>query len=148
VTTLLLSAAHRAQIERETRAAFPNECCGLLEGARDGETICITALHAARNLSPDSDRFEIDPADHFAAIRAARANGCEIIGCYHSHPNGKAEPSARDAEGAWDEDFVWLIAAVANETVTLSVFRRDGAEWSRIDLVSSSPLSSSPGRAM
>jgi proteasome lid subunit RPN8/RPN11 len=109
VTTLLLSASHRAQIEREARAAFPGECCGLLEGKRDGDFIRITALHPARNLSSDNDRFEIDTADHFAAIRAARANGHEIAGCYHSHPNGKAEPSARDAEGAWEGDFIWLI---------------------------------------
>jgi proteasome lid subunit RPN8/RPN11 len=84
----------------------------LLEGVRDGDTIRVTALHAARNLSSDGDRFEIDPADHFAAIRAARANGHAIVGCYHSHPNGKPEPSARDAEGAWDGDFVWLIMAM------------------------------------
>ena len=111
MTTLLLSASHRAQIEREARDAFPRECCGLLEGVRGGDAFRITTLHPARNLSTDNDRFEIHPADHFAAIRAARERGHEIVGCYHSHPNGKAEPSARDAEGAWDEGFVWLIAA-------------------------------------
>jgi proteasome lid subunit RPN8/RPN11 len=134
VTALLLSSAHRAQIEREAREAFPRECCGLLEGARDGDTIRVTALHSARNLSPDSDRFEIDPADHFAAIRAARANGSEIVGCYHSHPNSKAEPSTRDAEGAWDEGFVWLIAAVSGHAVAVSGFARKAGGWQSLEL--------------
>jgi proteasome lid subunit RPN8/RPN11 len=152
VTTLLLSSAHHAQIEREARDAFPRECCGLLEGARDGDTIRVTALHTARNLSSDSDRFEIDPTDHFAAIRTARANGREIVGCYHSHPNGKAEPSARDAESAWDEGFTWLIAAVTKKALALSAFHRDGTRWSRIEiaetvLASPHPPLSSPGRA-
>ena len=134
MTTLLLSRAHRAQIEREAREAFPSECCGLLEGAGDGEIIRITALHPARNLSSDNDRFEIDPAGHFAAIRAARANGRAIVGCYHSHPNGKPEPSARDAEGAWGEGFVWLIAAVLGNAVVVRGFARTPEGWQALEL--------------
>lgn len=82
----------------------------------------------------DSDRFEIDPADHFAAIRAARANEHEIVGCYHSHPNGKAEPSARDAEGAWDEGFIWLIAAASASAVSLHGFTRRTGGWQPLEL--------------
>ena len=133
MTTLLLSGALRAQIEREARAAFPHECCGLLEGAHDGDAIRITALHPARNLAAESDRFEIDPADHFAAIRTARANGHVIVGCYHSHPNGKAEPSARDADGAWDEGFIWLIVAVSG-MISREAFRRVDGGWQRLEL--------------
>ena len=47
------------------------------------------------------------------AQKAARANGRAIIGCYHSHPNGRAEPSPRDLEAAFGEGFVWVIAAVS-----------------------------------
>ncbi|MBS0276467.1 MAG: M67 family metallopeptidase [Proteobacteria bacterium] len=134
MTTLLLSASQRAQIEREARAASPRECCGLLEGVREGDAIRIAALHPARNLSSDKDRFEIAPADHFAALRAARANGRAIVGCYHSHPNGKSEPSARDAEGAWDEGFVWLIAATHDSAVSLAGFARRQDGWQTLDM--------------
>jgi proteasome lid subunit RPN8/RPN11 len=134
VTALLLSASQRAQIEREARAAFPRECCGLLEGLREGDAIRIAALHPARNLSSDKDRFEIAPADHFAALRAARANGRAIVGCYHSHPNGKSEPSARDAEGAWDEGFIWLIAATRDSAVLLAGFARRQDGWQTLDM--------------
>ena len=134
MTAFLLSSAHRAQIEREARDGFPRECCGLLEGVTDGETISVTALHPARNLSADSDRFEIDPSDHFAAIRTARANGTEIVGCYHSHPNGSAKPSARDAEGAWDEGFVWLIAAVSGGAASVRGFSRNADGWQPVEL--------------
>jgi proteasome lid subunit RPN8/RPN11 len=133
VTALLLSNAQRARIEREARAAFPRECCGLLEGVRGGGAIRVVALHAARNLSPDNDRFEIDPADHFAALRAARANGHEIVGCYHSHPNGKPEPSARDGEGAWEGGFVWLIAAIRDGAVSLAAFARRQGGWQKLE---------------
>lgn len=110
---LILAPELRAQVLREAKAAFPHECCGLIEGDLDGAVARATALHPARNLSPEHERFEIDPADHFAALRTARARGHDIVGCYHSHPGGKATPSPRDTEGAAERGFVWLIAATA-----------------------------------
>ena len=101
----------RDQILRAAQDAHPRECCGLLEGACEAENFRITALHPARNLAEAADRFEIDPRDQFAAHKAARAQGRAIIGCYHSHPNGRAEPSAVDLAGAEEENFLWLIAA-------------------------------------
>ncbi|MGN6516517.1 MAG: Mov34/MPN/PAD-1 family protein [Rhizomicrobium sp.] len=132
MTTLLLSRAHRAQIESEARAAFPRECCGLLEGKCDGDTIRVTALHSTRNLSAHSDRFEIDPADQFRLLHAARARGRDIVGCYHSHPNGRTTPSARDGDS--EDGFLWLIAAVADGQVGLSAFRRNGGSWQSLEM--------------
>ena len=113
MTRLVLPREMRLRILEEARIAFPRECCGLLEGVRaaNGEDFRVTALYPAQNLAPESDRFEIAPQDHFRAFKAARSNGAGLIGCYHSHPNGRAEPSAADKAGAGEEDFVWLIAA-------------------------------------
>ena len=109
---LILPEPLRAQITAEARAAFPRECCGLIEGGTRAGTIAALRLHPARNLAPEPDRFEIDPAAQFRLLRAARAAGTAIIGCYHSHPGGTAAPSARDRAGAAEEGSVWLIAAV------------------------------------
>jgi proteasome lid subunit RPN8/RPN11 len=108
-----LPAALAGEIRHQAAAADPRECCGLLEGMRKDGNFRVTALHSARNLAMDTDRFDIDPRDHVAASKAARARGHEIIGCYHSHPDGYAQPSARDLAGAGEEDFLWLIAAGA-----------------------------------
>ncbi len=133
MTTLLLSDAFRAQIAAEARAAFPRECCGLIEGINDGDVARATALHPARNLSRVDDCFEIDPTDHFRAQRTARATGRAIIGCYHSHPNGRAEPSARDGDS--EDGFLWLIAAVNGAVVVHTAFRRAGGGWKAVELV-------------
>ncbi len=108
--TLRLPEALRAQIMMAARAAYPGECCGLLLGHR-GAVANLVALHPARNLQSRNDRFEIAPEDHFAALKRARSEGLEIIGCYHSHPDGAARPSATDLAGASEQDFIWLIAA-------------------------------------
>jgi proteasome lid subunit RPN8/RPN11 len=109
--SVVLASGLADAIQAAARAAVPWECCGLLEGMRHGLGWQVTAWHPARNLADAPDRFAIDPADHFAAARAARAHGAAIIGCCHSHPGGRAEPSAIDLAGAGAEDFLWLITA-------------------------------------
>ena len=64
-------------------ADLPNECCGLLIGTAE----IIEDAARARNTKRSRTRFQVEPADHFAAIRRARAAGFEIIGAYHSHPS-------------------------------------------------------------
>jgi proteasome lid subunit RPN8/RPN11 len=113
MTLLILGGGLRAQIETQARATFPRECCGLVEGIRSRDFIEASTIHATRNLAPEADRFEIDPAEHIRLLRGARAAGREIVGCYHSHPNGRSDPSARDREHADEEGFVWLIVSLS-----------------------------------
>jgi proteasome lid subunit RPN8/RPN11 len=124
----------RLQILAEARAAFPRECCGLILGVRSGADAHALALHPARNAAALSDRFEIDPADHFAALRTARISGQAVIGCYHSHPNGIAWPSAKDLVGAGEENFLWLI--VGKDELKLFVYLT--GKFTEADLVTSS----------
>lgn len=85
--------------------ASPEECCGLLLGNGDG----IRASVRARNVAEDRQRrYRIDPADHFAAIRQARATAAEIVGAYHSHPHSAPVPSETDRTEAF-ESFLFVI---------------------------------------
>ena len=97
-----------AMLLAEAARAAPQECCGLLlgRGAR------IEAAQSAANVSAHPAlRFEIDPAALFAAHRAERAGGPELLGYYHSHPSGHPAPSATDCEHASGDQRVWAIVA-------------------------------------
>lgn len=97
-----------ATLVAEAARAAPAECCGLLLG-RNGR---IEEARPADNVSPDPLlRFEIDPAALFAAHRAARSGGPELVGYYHSHPSGHPRPSATDCEHASGDDRAWAIVA-------------------------------------
>jgi len=114
---IFLRPSLREQIQNEARVALPRECCGLIEGSHRGENILATTLHPTRNVARETDRFEIDPEEHFAVLRSVRTNGSEIVGCYHSHPNGRMMPSERDLENVGEEGFAWLILPLTEGSI-------------------------------
>ncbi len=95
-------------------AAYPAECCGLLVGhlAPNG-VVEVTRAHPSPNLGKQRNRFEIDPRLWVDLARALGRGPSKVVGLYHSHPDGPAQPSAVDLDAAWGEELVWLIAAVA-----------------------------------
>ena len=95
---LELPADLAARLAAWSRAAGPEEACGVLVGAgtRVERVLC------GRNVAPHRRTgFELDPADHLAACRDAREAGLDVLAYWHSHPHGPAVPSAADRAGAW-----------------------------------------------
>lgn len=105
----------------EQAAASPDrEICGLLlgEGSR------VSELVPAANVADDpSQRFEIDPMVLLRAHREARRGGGQVLGHYHSHPSGVAEPSRCDAELAHADNALWLLCTPGGD---YALWRADG----------------------
>jgi proteasome lid subunit RPN8/RPN11 len=112
IARVILGAKLRDLLAAEAAAAFPRECCGLIEGMREETAVRALAFQPTRNIATRADRFEIDPAAQFGLLRRLRGTGREIVGCYHSHPNGAPELSACDREGAFESDFLWFVVAI------------------------------------
>ena len=103
--------------------AYPNECCGLIEGADAADGLRATALHEAKNIADDPRRrFLIDPQVQFDLMRRLRGAGTRIIGCFHSHPDGEAAPSATDRAEAYENEFLYLIAGGSPDVFTLKAY--------------------------
>lgn len=115
---MLLPAALLRQVERDVRESYPEECCGLLIGFRDGtDWVRVTEVAPSRNIAASRcDRFEIDPALRFALTRRLRGTTQIIVGHYHSHPDGPAHPSLHDAASAFEPELMWLIVAADRGT--------------------------------
>lgn len=110
---LHLSSNDQQQLLRWAKAAGAHECCGLLRGSGNR----IAAVELTRNVAADPTRhFELDPAALVAVHKDIRAGGLPLLGYFHSHPNGLAQPSEIDVAQASPDNLYWLI--IANLLVT------------------------------
>lgn len=109
--TLRLPLALRDAIVAHCVAAVPNEACGLLLGRREGRFASVSGARPEPNVLESPHRYEIEPEAVLAAHRAARAAGVQLLGAWHSHPAGRAVPSATDRAQAWP-DWCYLIVGL------------------------------------
>jgi len=137
-----LSNELNAMLSEHAQADYPNECCGLLVGSIQSDIVKITEVHPSKNLTSGNPAksFEVDPKLRFDVMREAqsRNDGVDIIGHYHSHPDGPAAPSAKDLSMAYEPNMVWLICRVApNEEVTIGAFQpcSDRSAFNTLELV-------------
>lgn len=126
--------ARRALLDRiraHARQAYPEECCGLLVGqALATGGVALTAIEPSANVTAAAarDSFEIDPGVRIRLMRRLRGSSEAIVGHYHSHPDGPAQPSARDAAAVLEADLLWLIVGVdATGSGEVAAFRFDPA---------------------
>jgi proteasome lid subunit RPN8/RPN11 len=124
-----IPAAAWQRIAAAARAAYPEECCGLLVGVVEGRAVRVTRVEAAKNVARPSrrDRFEIDPRRQFALLRTLRGTPERIVGHYHSHPDAEPVPSVVDRDSVFDPTLVWVIVAVDGGRVDGAAFRVDTA---------------------
>ena len=89
-------------------AAFchPEEACGLLAGDANG---VLRMAYCLTNLDSGAASYTIDPVEHFWAMRHAEANGWELVGVFHSHPETQAYPSPTDVALALDPEWLYMI---------------------------------------
>lgn len=114
MSALILPEKVFEAIRIHAEETYPHECCGLFVGriTQSGDREVVRA-ERARNMNTERahDRFELHPEDYLRIDREASADKLEVIGCYHSHPDSPARPSAYDAERAF-EYFSYLIVSV------------------------------------
>ena len=78
--------------------AYPEEGCGFLLGTvADDGTSRATALHRATNRRAENRerRYELTADDYRDADAAAQAQGLDVVGTYHSHPDHPARRVVR-----------------------------------------------------
>ena len=132
--TLHLSEQVMSDLRARCEAAYPHEACGLLLGKEipregKGPKRMVLRAHPARNMNADQPqrRFELDPQDFIAADGFARAEGLEILGVYHSHPDHAAEPSPEDLASAQPAWFYVIVAVVQGRAGDIRCFALAGS---------------------
>ncbi len=110
------------------RVERPLEACGFLAG-RDG--VVSQVLPVVNELASPT-AFRTEAASAFAAFRAMRDAGTELLAVYHSHPTSDPVPSRRDlAENTYGA-VPWVIIG-ADGTVRAWRLSADG--FAAVELV-------------
>jgi len=111
-----LSSEIAAKIRNHGAETYPHECCGALLGRELADDLReIVALFPLVNRRDDSprNRFSVTSYDVRDAEKAARRQGLDVLGWYHSHPDHPAKPSQYDQDHAWPW-YSYIIVSVAN----------------------------------
>jgi proteasome lid subunit RPN8/RPN11 len=84
------------------RRTYPNECCGAMLGAIDGDSKAVRVAIPLENAyeGAQAARYELRPEDLLAADKAARERQMDLIGIYHSHPDCDAYFSTTDLKNS------------------------------------------------
>jgi proteasome lid subunit RPN8/RPN11 len=128
---LYLPTEARAQLEEMARRGYPLETCGLLLGLARHDGFKVTRVAQARNLNQERahDRYELDPQDFLSIDERARAEGFEVVGVWHSHPDHPARPSETDRAAAW-EGWSYVIVSVTSDGIAdLRCWRLDSEQF-------------------
>jgi len=98
---------------RHAVRVHPEECCGILVGRRCGTECMVERIVEAANISEvgRARSYQICWRALLSTARATREGPSDILGFYHSHPDGSDRPSGHDLATAWI-DYSYVILAV------------------------------------
>ena len=117
------------ELVAHARVAIPDECCGWIGGFGG----VAQTIYPLRNVAVRArSEYEAAPEDLFAAQRAMRERGEELLAIYHSHPRqAEPQPSDTDIRLAFYPQAIYLIIGLAGERPTLGAFRlfADSGQW-------------------
>jgi proteasome lid subunit RPN8/RPN11 len=103
--TITIPSNLLTRIYASVESTYPEEGAGFLLGL-DGPARRVVSIHTLPNTREDAarrNRYLITPQDYIKGEQAAEAQGLDIIGVFHSHPDHPDRPSEYDRE--WAQPF-------------------------------------------
>ena len=110
---------------------YPEEACGFLLGREHGDDRKITEAWSAANISVENRkrRFIVDPLDYLKAEKKASAQGLNLLGIFHSHPDHPAVPSEHDLVAAHPYFSYTIVSIVAGDVAAIRSYQLKGGAF-------------------
>lgn len=127
---LHISQAQLGQMRRHAEETAPLEACGLLGGTE----FEVTRVVAVTNAAASPVRYRMEPEEQIRALFGFEEDGLQLLGIYHSHPNGPNGPSEMDLREADYPEAVQLIWFRDEEGWSYRAFRFEAGGAAEIPL--------------
>ena len=110
---------------RHAQREDPRECCGVLIGRCIGDDAWVEGTVDARNIAENDRRrnYQIDWHTLLTTARSVRHEPEQIVGFYHSHPDGSIRPSERDRREAWLDHSYVILSMGEGRCLTITSWR-------------------------
>jgi proteasome lid subunit RPN8/RPN11 len=140
VPSIVIPESIREQILTHAREGAPEEVCGVLSGTENADAHHdetdhrVEVHHPAENVAErPRTRYEIDPREQLELMETIEDAGREVVGFYHSHPEGPAGSSATDSAQATWPGRSYVIVSLGGENgdsgASLGSWRWTGEEF-------------------
>ena len=125
--TLLLPEAARDGIVAHAREGAPEEVVGVLAGERGTDrSVVARTLRADNAADAPGTRYEIAPGEELELLERVEDASQDVVGFYHSHPDGPLAPSAVDARQAAWRGYSYLIVSLVDDEPAVGSWRWTG----------------------
>jgi proteasome lid subunit RPN8/RPN11 len=108
-------------ILEQSRAEYPDECCGVILGPIGADT--PVRYKPMINSAHSPTFYEFDPKDLLSLYREVDDNDEEIVVIYHSHTETEAFPSRTDIAYAGEPGAHYVLVSTRKEIAPSTEFR-------------------------
>jgi proteasome lid subunit RPN8/RPN11 len=112
----------------------PEEACGLLAGTIHEDLYQVELVVPTTNILHSPVRYRMDPTEQLHALERIDAAGLELVGIYHSHPQGPDHPSPTDLAEAYYPEVVYLIWSGQHGAWECAAFRLQNGQASIVEI--------------
>ncbi len=126
--SLTLSPSQWETLSRHLQDCLPEEGCGLL-GGLEGR---VQAVLPVTNELHSAVRFRMLPQEQLENFIRLEEQGLELIGIFHSHPNGPPHPSGSDLAEFTYPGVIYVICWRENGSWELKGFWTDGKTYREV----------------
>ncbi|MCD9025629.1 Mov34/MPN/PAD-1 family protein [Cohnella silvisoli] len=129
-TSVVLNQLLENDLLTACRERLPYETCGIVYGTAADGIVTAEGYAIVRNgSSSPSDTFSFHPEDWVSAYFQAQKNQRNIVGLFHTHPQGSSVPSTGDEQGSIPWKTYWIVG-FANGKQEISIYvRGTHAQW-------------------
>lgn len=133
---IVLTSVQRDELRRSARAAYPDECCGLIGGVYETDLVRVGFVVPVINSADDPRlSYYMNEKDMIRAYYEIERAGYELIGIYHSHPDDPAVLSQTDRALATWRDLIYVVVGEVNTNPHITAWQITGSTALAVEIV-------------